>query len=289
MPWLRPPLLIVLLLASGCTPSRPPETPPSPVPPIQDEVREAAPGQRVVTGLIEVGDHLRLILDQDSDLPPGTQVRICDSLASARQIGLGILVLGPEGRTQVRLTGLFDRTRPVKAGDLVLLGEPLPITDPPPPVPAAATAAPVAAPPPESATVVPPQADAELERLRQELAELRRELDQRSAEAAGQAKQAEIFRAEAQELRQRLAALAAPPPTSQPQTLAAELGRLQAEQALFELSAQVLRLPAKLPEVAALQERLKGRLEARADLNQELQPAASASAALPAEGGSHAH
>ena len=248
-------ILLAVGLTAGCA-TRPPQSPAEPPTAPQAvktpekstsavglEVKaELTPGEISSTSSADNHTHLRLA--PLPDLQEGDLVHV---LAHERVIATAMITAVDATSATALVTGLTDRSRPVKLGDVAIRLMPEEVL---PTAPVASTAQP----PPETAPVAPPVV-----------------VDQVAPSAASSSATSETpAPAEhpktvvtAVEATPALAFTAAAPPTAvaPPAGLAPEVrARLTAERAYFDLATRVLRLPAAGPELTDLQARLRNEL-----------------------------
>ncbi|MCK6489713.1 MAG: hypothetical protein L6R48_15575 [Planctomycetes bacterium] len=231
-------LLTLLALLAGCAGTREEPVASAPAPTV--------PPPPAVTAVRNENGVTWLELSPSTSWEPGTVLRIGDAQDPERIKALAVVMdRAADGSAQARLTGLSDRASPVLAGD------PLRSAPPEPAEPAAAPAA----------------GDPVLERLGAERDALRaavreRDLDLGSSDAALAAVRDDLVRLR----RSGGGAAGATLDPAGRSRLAADLARVEAERAYFELASRVLRLDADPKALAALQDTVRRALEARADL-----------------------
>lgn len=230
-------LLAILALLAGCAGTR--------EQPVADAPAPTAPPPPAVTAVRSENGATWLELSPSTSWEPGTLLRIGDTQDPERIKALAVVMdCAANGSAQARLTGLSDRDRPVLAGDPLRSA---------PPEPAGLAATPVAG-------------DPAMERLKAErdalLAAVReRDHDLGSSDAALAAVRDDLVR-----LRRSGGPAGATLDPAGRSRLAADLARIEAERAYFELASRVLRLDADPKALAALQDTVRRALEARADL-----------------------
>jgi hypothetical protein len=231
-------LLVILTLLAGCAGTREQPVATAPAP--------ATPTAPAVTAVRSENGATWLELSPSTSWEPGTVLRIGDAQDPERIKALAVIMdRAADGSAQARLTGLSDRDRPVLAGDPLRSERPEPVEQ----------------------TAAPATGDPALERLSAErdalLAAVReRDHDLGSSDAALAAVRDDLVR-----LRRSGGGRAGAPLDSAGRSrLAADLARVEAERAYFELASRVLRLDADPTALAALQDTVRRALEARADL-----------------------